>query len=127
MRWYAARRDLSAALLQLSRETKVNRMSLTGASQLSSSIKDMIEQAKARVAAAHQSVGGAVSNINDAARTAENVAKTINAEADALLADLGQLSNGGPPLDTPTPTPLPDLGPINANLTGEPKKNEGTL
>jgi hypothetical protein len=152
MRWYVARRDLAAAMYQLSQEVrlspkkKVRLMSITGASHLSSSIRDLIAEAKARINDAHLRVGGAVDNITSAASEAAKIADAINKEADALISGLGQFSNGGPPLNdptpTPTPTPLPPMEPINPvpgpqlapgtlmgtiMPTGEPKKNEGSL
>lgn len=114
-------------------------MSITGASHLSNSIKDMIAEAKARVADAHVKIGGAVDNLTSAANSAVGIANAINAEADDLLAAAGQYSNGGPPLNDPAPTPLPPMEPINpvpgpqlapGTLMGtitEPKKNESAL
>lgn len=104
-------------------------MSITGASHLSSSIKDMIAQAKARVADAHSKIGDAVDNLGSAAGQAEKIAAAINAEADDLMSGIGQFSNGGPALTDPAPTPLP---PVTITLAaaqaqGEPKKNEGSL
>jgi hypothetical protein len=139
MRWYAARRGLSAALYRLSKEVKSRNkkarpMSITGASHLSSSIRDMIAEAKARVTDAHSKIGGAVDNLAGAADAAVKIANAINAEADDLLASAGQFSNGGPPLVDPKPTPLPPAPTIAAtpvppspDQTGEPKKNEGSL
>lgn len=122
-------------------------MSITGASQLSASIKERIAAAKKRVAQVHSSADTALSKLYSAADTAERIAVTIEKEADALLSEIGQYSNGGPPLDdepeTTTPTPLPPLGPINpipgprlapgtlmgtvVSSQGEPKKNEGSF
>jgi hypothetical protein len=110
MDWFAAR--LSIAVYDTNREHRATQnkdgpMSITGASHLSTSIRDMIAQAKSRVADAHSKIGDAVDNLGSAAGQAEKIAAAINAEADDLLASAGQYTNGGPPLDDPKPTPLP--------------------
>lgn len=113
-------------LRALARKTSLEEitMSITGASYLSTSIKDMIADAKAGVAAAHAKIGGAVDNLKSAAVQATSIATAIQSEADDLMSGLGQFTNGGP-ADEPKATPLPAAVGLAPAPTAEPKKNEG--
>jgi hypothetical protein len=71
-------------------------MSITGAANLAGTIKDRINAAKAKVAQVSQNTDNALAKLNDAADTGDRIAKQIEAEADGLLAEIGQFSNGGP-------------------------------
>ena len=72
------------------------RMSITGAANLSASIRDKITAAKARMANVTANTDMALTKLHSAADAADQVNKSIEAEADQLLAEIGQFSNGGP-------------------------------
>lgn len=72
------------------------KMSITGAANLAGTIKDRINAAKAKVAQVSQNTDSALAKLNDAADTGDRIAKQIEAEADDLLAQIGQFSNGAP-------------------------------
>ena len=71
-------------------------MSITGAAGLAGTIKDRINAAKAKVAQVSANTDQALAKLNDAADTGDRIAKQIEAEADDLLAQIGQFSNRGP-------------------------------
>jgi hypothetical protein len=71
-------------------------MSITGAAALAGTIKDRINAAKAKVAQVTQNTDNALAKLNDAADTGDKIAKQIEAEADDLLSQIGQFTNGGP-------------------------------
>jgi ABC-type transporter Mla subunit MlaD len=71
-------------------------MSITGAANLAGTIKDRINAAKAKVAQVSANTDSALAKLNDAADTGDKIAKQIEAEAEDLLAQIGQFSNGGP-------------------------------
>ena len=71
-------------------------MSITGAANLAGTIKSRIDAAKQRIASVAANTDGALAKLNDAADTGDKIAKQIEAEADDLLAQIGQFSNGGP-------------------------------
>ena len=71
-------------------------MSITGAANLAGTIKIRIDAAKQRIASVAANTDGALAKLNDAADTGDKIAKQIEAEADDLLAQIGQFSNGGP-------------------------------
>lgn len=75
---------------------EIPRMSITGAANLSASIKDKIAAAKARMANVTANTDIALTKLHSAADAADQVNKSIEAEADQLLAEIGQFSNGGP-------------------------------
>ena len=126
MQWFAAR--LSIAVYDTNREfyqslPKEPPMSITGASHITGSIKDKIAAAQARMASINSGTDAALAKLGSAGDAADALNKSIAAEADALMAQLGQFTNGGPPLtDAPAATPLPP-----APTLAEPKKNEGSL
>jgi hypothetical protein len=98
-----ARHLLAAAMEQINRATEPPpiptekpSMSITGAANLAGTIKDRINAAKAKVAQVSQNTDQALAKLNDAADTGDRIAKQIEAEADGLLAEIGQFSNGGP-------------------------------
>jgi hypothetical protein len=70
--------------------------SITGAANLAGTIKDRINAAKAKVAQVSQNTDNALAKLNDAADTGDRIAKQIETEADELLAQIGQFTNGGP-------------------------------
>jgi hypothetical protein len=71
-------------------------MSITGAANLAGTIRDRIEAAKAKVAQVSANTDTALGKLNDAAETGNKIAKQIEAEADDLLSQIGQFTNGGP-------------------------------
>jgi hypothetical protein len=133
MDWFAAR--LSVAVYDTNKEyclslkNQDDPMSITGASHISGSIKDKIAAAKARMAEIGSGTDAALAKLHSAGDAADAVNKSIAAEADALMSELGQFSNGGPPLDDPAPTPAPAPTPLPAMPTpvSEPKKNESPV
>jgi hypothetical protein len=98
-----ARFRLAAAMEQLRGVTEPTieqpekpKMSITGAANLAGTIKNRIDAAKERIAKVSANTDGALAKLNDAADTGDRIAKQIEAEADDLLAQIGQFSNGGP-------------------------------
>jgi hypothetical protein len=95
-----ARFHLAAAMEKILSVTEpqpeTSSMSITGAANLAGTIKDRINAAKAKVAQVSQNTDSALAKLNDAADTGDKIAKQIEAEADDLLAQIGQFSNGGP-------------------------------
>jgi hypothetical protein len=97
-----ARHLLAAAMEQINNATQPpplpqeNPMSITGAANLAGTIKDRINAAKAKVAQVTQNTDNALAKLNDAADTGDRIAKQIETEADELLREIGQFSNGGP-------------------------------
>ncbi len=71
-------------------------MSITGSTHLAASIKDKINAAKARAQKATEGSEAALAKFNSAMDQAEAVNQSIEAEADDLVAQLGQFTNGGP-------------------------------
>ena len=71
-------------------------MSITGADFLGKVAKDKIAAAKQKITNAVTELDNAFGKIDGAAEHAERVAQQVSSEADGLLADLGQLTNGGP-------------------------------
>lgn len=71
-------------------------MSITDAGKLAGTIKDRINAAKTRIAQVSANTDGALAKLNDAADTGDKIAKQIEAEAEDLLAQIGQFTNGGP-------------------------------
>ncbi len=114
MRWFAAR--LSIAVYDTNREimaensrkqanlewrypwrySKEKPMSITGADFLAQSIKDKIRIAKERASNALTRADNAFGKFDGACSQVETVSSQIEQEADGLLAELGQISNGGP-------------------------------
>lgn len=71
-------------------------MSITGATHLADSIKAKIQAAKDRMAQATTNTDAALTKLNTAADAADQVSSSIAKEADDLMAQIGQFSNGGP-------------------------------
>jgi hypothetical protein len=69
--------------------------SLTGASSLADALLLRIEKSKARHIAAGAKVDAAFGKLDGASEVLEAVATKVEAEADAVLAKLGQVSNMG--------------------------------
>ena len=69
---------------------------ITGASQLAGTIKDRINAAKAKVGTVTANADAALAKLNSAADTADQVNQAISKEADDLMAQIGQFTNGGP-------------------------------
>ncbi len=78
------------------RPTTEKSMSITGAHTLSASIKEKIQAAKDRMAKSTEGADAALKKFNSAVDTADSVSKSIETEADELLKELGQFTNGGP-------------------------------
>jgi hypothetical protein len=76
--------------------TETRPMSITGAGYLAGSIKQKIQAAKDRIANVHATTDAALAKMNQAADAGDQIAKAIDDEANGLLAELGQFSNGGP-------------------------------
>ena len=70
--------------------------SLTGAGSLAMALTGRIAAAKARFAAANSKVDSAFGKLDNASVAIEKVALKIEAEADAAMAQLGQVSNMEP-------------------------------
>jgi hypothetical protein len=92
----ASNAEIRLALQNPFIRTENTTMSITGASFLADSIKAKIQAAKDRVAKSTAGTDAALAKLNSAADHADQVSKSIEAEADALTAELGQFSNGGP-------------------------------
>lgn len=71
-------------------------MSITGAHTLSASIKDKIQAAKDRMAQSSAKTDNALKKFHNAVDVADNVSQSIETEADDLMKELGQFTNGGP-------------------------------
>jgi hypothetical protein len=71
-------------------------MSITGAHTLSASIKEKIQAAKDRMAKSTEGTEAALKKFNSAVDVADSVSKSIETEADELMKELGQFTNGGP-------------------------------
>jgi hypothetical protein len=78
------------------RQTAEKPMSITDAGKLAGTIKDRINAAKTRIAQVSANTDGALAKLNDAADTGDKIAKQIETEAEDLLAQIGQFTNGGP-------------------------------
>jgi hypothetical protein len=76
--------------------TETKPMNVTGAGYLAGSIKQKIQAAKDRIAKVHATTDAALAKMNAAADTGDQIAKAIDDEANGLLAELGQFSNGAP-------------------------------
>lgn len=70
--------------------------SITGATHLADSIKAKIQAAKDRMASATTNTDAALAKLNTAADAADQVSNSIAKEADDLMAQIGQFSNGAP-------------------------------
>jgi hypothetical protein len=70
--------------------------SLTGAGSLATALTGRIAAAKARFAAANSKVDSAFGKLDNASVAIEKVALKVEAEADAAMAQLGQVSNMEP-------------------------------
>jgi hypothetical protein len=75
---------------------EITAMSITGATHLADQIKAKIQAAKDRMAQTSANTDTALAKLNSAADAAEAVNKSIAAEADDLLAQIGQFTNGAP-------------------------------
>jgi hypothetical protein len=71
-------------------------MSITGGDFLAQSVRDRIKVAKERATNALTRVDSAFGKFDGACGQAEGVAVQVEREADNLLAELGQITNGGP-------------------------------
>lgn len=69
---------------------------ITGASHLADSIKARIQAAKDRMANATSNADMAVNKLNAAADASDQLSNSISKEADDLMAQIGQFSNGSP-------------------------------
>lgn len=92
----ASNAEIVAALQNPFVPTANTKMSITGATHLADSIKAKIQAAKDRMAAATSGTDAALVKINAAADSADVVSAAIAKEADDLMAQLGQFTNGPP-------------------------------
>jgi hypothetical protein len=68
-------------------------MSITGAAHVGSSLKDMIEQRKRAMADGHAKLQTAFAKMDQATAALNSVGDKVAAEADDLLASVGQFTN----------------------------------
>lgn len=68
-------------------------MSITGAAHVGSSLKDMIEQRKRAMADGHAKLQGALDKMDQATAALNSIGDKVSAEADDLLASVGQFTN----------------------------------
>lgn len=92
----ASNDEIRAALSNPFVRTENTRMSITGATHLADSIKAKIQAAKDRMANATTNTDAALAKLNVAADAADQVSNSIAKEADDLMAQIGQFSNGAP-------------------------------
>jgi hypothetical protein len=69
--------------------------SLTGAGPLAAALTARIAAAKTKMSAANGRIDAAFSKLDEAEAAIESVAKKIETEADAAIAQVGQVSNLG--------------------------------
>jgi hypothetical protein len=77
----------------IAEETKDAPMSITGASHVGTSLKDMMEQRKRAMADGHAKLQGAFAKMDQATAALNSVGDKVAAEADDLLASVGQFTN----------------------------------
>jgi hypothetical protein len=68
-------------------------MSLTGAAHVGSSLKEMLEQRKRAMQDGHAKLQGAFAKMDQATAALNSVGDKVAAEADDLLASVGQFTN----------------------------------
>jgi hypothetical protein len=68
-------------------------MSITGAAHVSTSLKDMLAQRKQAMADGHAKLQGAFAKMDQATAALNSVGDKVAAEADDLLASVGQFTN----------------------------------
>lgn len=68
-------------------------MSITGASHVGMSLKDMMEQRKRAMADGHAKLQDAFAKMDQATAALNSVGDKVAAEADDLLASVGQFTN----------------------------------
>jgi hypothetical protein len=87
----------SAALIpsvDLPTKPKANSsMSVTGAAHVGTSLKDMLTQRKAKIAAAHDKLNANFDKLDQATSALDTLGDKVGSEADDLLATVGQISN----------------------------------
>ena len=77
-------------------------MPVTGVADLIQRMRQEIASAKQEGQDAVNSVTTAVATFRESADSVKKVAKELTDEAQALRDAIGEVSNGGPPLDTPS-------------------------
>lgn len=92
----AIRKALRLPSVAVIPDRKAEPMTVTGAGFLGGSIKAKIQAAKDRIAAGHSEIDAALSKLDSAAEQSAKLARSISDEADSLLADIGQFTNGAP-------------------------------
>lgn len=68
-------------------------MSVTGAAHVGTSLKDMLNDRKAKIAAAHDKLNTNFGKLDQATAALDTLGDKVGAEADDLLATVGQISN----------------------------------
>ena len=77
-------------------------MAITGVADAIQQIRQQISSAKQEGIDAVNSVTTAVATFRESADSVKKVAKELTDEAQQLRDAIGEVSNGGPPLDTPS-------------------------
>jgi hypothetical protein len=77
----------------IAEETKDAPMSITGAAHVSTSLKDMLSQRKQAMADGHAKLQSAFAKMDQATAALNSVGDKVAAEADDLLASVGQFTN----------------------------------
>ena len=77
-------------------------MAITGVADAIQKIRQQISDAKQEGIDAVNSVTTAVATFRESADSVKKVAKELTDEAQQLRDAIGEVSNGGPPLDTPS-------------------------
>lgn len=74
---------------------KEETMSVTGAGYAGGNLKTQLAAIRQKMQDGQAKMAGALERMNVAAEAHNSLADTVSAEADALLADIGQFTNGG--------------------------------
>lgn len=78
---------------------EVRGMDTTGARGLAAAFRERLAKAKERINRVGESMGSAMDNLERTAEQADQIVKSVEAEAADLQAAVGLLTNGGPPLE----------------------------
>ena len=68
-------------------------MSVTGAAHVGSSLKDMLNQRKQKISAAHDKLNNSFGKLDQATAALDSLGDDVSNEADDLLATIGQFKN----------------------------------
>jgi hypothetical protein len=86
-------RHLASAIAELSQQPKADSMSITGAAPATLSVKQMIEQSRQTVKAAHEKLQTNAAKVQQAAAALDSLGDDLGKEGDDLLAMVGQYKN----------------------------------